>query len=621
MSRAVRSPLYSPLLRPTALAAEMMRRGTNALTFGVTLSSVVGGLPASGSGIVTINQVAPVNAITPVIAVSRSTGVAPLAVTFDALGTTAPALTSLPFSEIYYAWTFGDPAGGATWAYGTRPGVNLKNEANGPVAAHVFETHGSYTATCWAFYLDSGGTLHSGSSTTSITVTNPDTVFSGTNTICISQNSLPVQGVNGVPATAAVQQVADWATVETLAQTYKRILLKRGDTWAVTSSMDFDQVSRTGEGIIGAYGAGAKPILNLTYDGSILRTSAVCDDWRFVDLKMTCDGIGRKENGRSFNLVDSTDLLLLRCEADGAYFGITSSGNQGLYIVDSVMGQLETWVSGSGGYCIYNSSGQRLHIMGTQWGGATNHGCRLQGLRKSSIDCCTGTGNIPGNAAGAVFTLRGWIPWSVSDWTENVVVSRNSFAGNNNNLATISCSPMNTTSSEALRNVILDGNYITSTTSNVMTCEVVTGFTVRNNIWFSGATSSVDVRGQNTSGTPLPTQNFFYNNTFYCANAGGSLTAFYMYGTVSGIVFTNNIAYAPNITSTTFTNGTGGQVTLTNNSSDSQMRLNLPFVSATPAVAADFAPAGYAVNGGTWVPVYKNFMGTTNAAPREIGAI
>ena len=123
---------------------------STARTFGVTLSSVTGGLPTSGTGIVTINQVAPVGAITPVISVSRSTGVAPLAVTFDALGTTAPALTSLPFGEIHYGWTFGDPAGGATWAYGTRPGVNSKNEAIGPVAAHVFEAHSAspYTVTC-----------------------------------------------------------------------------------------------------------------------------------------------------------------------------------------------------------------------------------------------------------------------------------------------------------------------------------------------------------------------------------------------------------------------------------------------------------------------------------------
>jgi len=260
-------------------------RSSQSKTFGVTLSSVVGGLPASGSGIVTINQIAPAYVITPVITAHRSTGVAPLAVTFDALSTTAPALTSLPFSEIYYSWTFGDTAGGATWDYGTQPGVNLKNEAIGPVAAHVFETHGSYTVTCWAFYLDSGGTLHTGSSTTDITVTDPDTVFAS-NTIYISQSGVPVPGVDdGVPPGANVQQVTTWSTIATLAQTYKRILLKRGDTWVSTVQVGLDQISRAGPGIIGAYGTGAKPLMQMDSDAGAFSFTANCPEWRIMDIE------------------------------------------------------------------------------------------------------------------------------------------------------------------------------------------------------------------------------------------------------------------------------------------------------------------------------------------------
>ena len=595
------------------------RTAATTLQFGLNIYGMTGALPASGNAIVTINQVPAPGIIVPVITASRTTGVAPLAITFDALATTAPVLTALPFSEIHYEWRFGDERG-TFWTVGTNIGSYNKNEADGPVTQHTFETPGTYTVELVASHINSAGQLSQTTTTLpNIVVTNADMVFTS-NTIYISQSGVPVPGVDGVPMGANVQQVTDPAAIETLAQTYKRILLRRGDTWPVTSSIDLDQISRTGEGIIGAYGTGAKPTLNLTYDGSVFRTTAASDDWRFVDLKVTCDGIGRKANGRGFNLVDSTDILLLRCEVDGTYYDVTSSGNLGLYIVDSVLNPVETWVSGSGGYCVYNSNSERVHFMGTYWEGGSNHGVRLQGVKKGSVTYNTGHGNIPGNAPGAVFTLRGWTPWSATDWTENVYVGHNVFAGNANNLATISCSPQNNTSSEALRNVILDGNWITSTVSNVMTCEVTTGFTVRNNVWISGATSSVDVRGQNTSGTPLPTQNFFYNNTFYCANVGGSLTAFYMYGTVSGIEFTNNIAYAPNITSTTFTNGTGGQVTLTNNSSDSQMRLNLPFVSATPVVPADFAAANYALGGGVWVPVRKTFTGAVAPAPRNRGA-
>jgi hypothetical protein len=59
-----------------------------------------------------------------------------------------------------------------------------------------------------------------------------------------------------------------------------------------------------------------------------------------------------------------------------------------------------------------------------------------------------------------------------------------------------------------------------------------------------------------------------------------------------------------------------------NNSSNTQVNLTRPWAAASPVAAVDFTPSGsYAVDGGTWVPVYKNYFGTTNSAPREIGAI
>ncbi|MBP7822680.1 MAG: hypothetical protein KA034_02610, partial [Candidatus Moranbacteria bacterium] len=75
--------------------------------------------------------------ITPSLSPSRTSGVAPLSVFFDASGTTA-STTTLPFHELDYSWNFGDDDT-ATWTYGTRPGVNKKNRAYGPESAHVFE--------------------------------------------------------------------------------------------------------------------------------------------------------------------------------------------------------------------------------------------------------------------------------------------------------------------------------------------------------------------------------------------------------------------------------------------------------------------------------------------------
>src|SRR5688572_23082825 len=85
----------------------------------------------------------PAGQIAPSLVPSRASGVAPLYVFFDATATTAAA-TSRPFHELEYRWEFGDAASGS-WA--STPGMpNLsRNAATGPVAAHVFETPGTYT--------------------------------------------------------------------------------------------------------------------------------------------------------------------------------------------------------------------------------------------------------------------------------------------------------------------------------------------------------------------------------------------------------------------------------------------------------------------------------------------
>lgn len=590
------------------------------LTFGVTLSSVVGGLPASGTGIVTINQA--VGEITPVIAVSRSTGVAPLAVTFDALGTTAPAYTSLPFSEIYYAWTFGDPAGGATWAYGTRPGVNLKNEANGPVAAHVFETDGSYTVTCWAFYLDSGGVLRSGSATTSITVTNANTVFSGTNTICISQNSLPVVGVNGVPVGSAVQQVPNWSTVQTLAQTYKRILLKRGDTWVVDSAVTFG-ASQAGAGIIGAYGTGAKPIVQ-TSDITPLRFNASANDWRVVDLTVTSTDPVISTNG-GIVVFDAVNTLLLRTDVNRCGRLVLEVQNAtGYYVVDCLIGPASA--NGAASINLYLSDTDNAGVLGSRFTGGRDHGLRIGGTAKSVFSNMRVDAGRP---ASHTVTIRGKsdvpTPWN-GLWTENVVFSDNLLEAVLDSLASLALKPTNPDYAERLRKVIVERNRITSLNCENIFAHVGEELTIRNNILSTGYSSSISIGGTSNVGSPLPSSGWIYNNTTYKPDNtyGTSFTAVLMTTSVTGYVVKNNIGYAPGSTSPTMFSGSaveGVNYTQSNNSSDAQVLSTLPFVNASPVVAADFAPAGYAVNGGAWVPVYKNYLGATNSAPREIGAI
>src|SRR5688500_14792000 len=66
--------------------------------------------------------------ITGSLVASRTSGVAPLAVFFDASGTTSTD-TSRPFHDLEYRWGFDDPSSG-TW---TSSGAS-RNSARGPVA-------------------------------------------------------------------------------------------------------------------------------------------------------------------------------------------------------------------------------------------------------------------------------------------------------------------------------------------------------------------------------------------------------------------------------------------------------------------------------------------------------
>ena len=76
--------------------------------------------------------------ITATVSPSRTSGVAPLAVFFDATATTHTDSNIRPFHDLSYVWDFAD-AKGESWRFSGRD----KNTAYGPLAGHVFEGDGT----------------------------------------------------------------------------------------------------------------------------------------------------------------------------------------------------------------------------------------------------------------------------------------------------------------------------------------------------------------------------------------------------------------------------------------------------------------------------------------------
>ncbi len=145
---------------------------------------------------------------------------APCGVHFDATGTTWGGHSKVEADlDLEYRWDFGDPScsgDGLFEASGQRC-----NEARGFVAAHLYETPGTYSVTlCVADGAE--GACRS----TDVVVSDPDMVYPGTQTVCVSNNG----DHSGCPAGARrVSSQSDFdAALSAHLGANKRVLFHRG---------------------------------------------------------------------------------------------------------------------------------------------------------------------------------------------------------------------------------------------------------------------------------------------------------------------------------------------------------------------------------------------------------
>lgn len=605
-------------------------------SFFLNLSNPTNGATiADNQSILTINQVGMLN---PIINTNRSSGANSLHVQFDASSTQALApVTNKVFHELQYEWDFGDNVN-SFWSQGPQAGSSNKNIAYGPVAGHVFETSGTKIVTLTV--RDPSGLLGTTSRTVTITVVDADTIFSGTNTVCLSTGT----DFTGAPAGSLTVSNATVANIQTHLSSGKRVLLKRGDTWNSTTSLN---ISSSSVGILGAFGTGNNPVISMTGSNAFAVLSInSATDWRIIDITITSDGAFLNGKG-GVSFTDSTNFLFLRCDISQGRNNFSAYNCDGLGIFDSIIHECFT----TAGICAYIDKVDNLAIYGTWMYLSSDHTCRVQGTAKTAISY--NNFERPSVLSGCALTVRGKAndgnvgTWN-GLWTEWVVISDNycttsSVRGGD----ALAVKPQAAAHAERLRNIIIERNVLTSEDSPTLEPLVSHGLTIRNNILISRYNYAMLFNYQSTATdiVPPPDSIWVYNNTIYkpdavFINGFSGITL----GTtaITGLEITNNISYSPNDTRDGYTNGiapaffstsvatAGIHYTLNNNSSNSQCKNTLPFTTPTPdnlytsasnAIPTQFTPIGYAVNGGVYVPVNRDFFNSIITGTRELGAI
>ncbi len=538
-------------------------------------------------------------------------GVAPLAVFFDASDTKTPA-TARPFHEVEYRWDFGDPRSG-NWTAGARPKASSRNAGLGPVAAHVFDpAPGSgtqnYNVTLTAF----DGT-NTSSCSVRITVTDPNAVFSGTNTTCVSASG----NFTGCPdgANQVISPIFD-TTVNAAIGSSKRILFRRGDVFTTTAVGA--RITVAGPGLIGAYGSGAPPSIKFSANNS----SAICvtcagapRDWRFMDLDMDANGFPATNAVTGDGYLNAkSQLTFLRLTTtrigSGVVMDLGTPAPDQIAVVDCsflyTTGQsIFVWAT-------------RYSEMGNLFQGGASPGIinqsRHMGLSRAVISNNTFRGVTA--TGGSALTIRTHTVPATDPQPGKTVIANNAIDIGNNVFAISVFASV--PGDLQIKDIIIDGNYITVNSPNQspqgVSLSGVDTATVRNNLITIGGIATFAPTAivlQPGASGERALNNAIYNNSIYSSHTAAGNLIFLTGSAVNSPVVQNNVGYAPNQSSVSmiFDNGSVTP-TLSNNSSNVQVKTVAPAGWAIPPVTAnDWRPTGgYLVGGGAAVPVWSDIF-------------
>lgn len=379
---------------------------------------------------------------------SRTSGPAPLAVLFDATGTTSNVggITDT-FRQPVYTFNFDDPDAG-TWSINATGSETSKNlHIGGPLTAHVFETPGTYDVVVTA---STGDTA-----TVQITVQDPNTVYSGTNTIVVS----PTSNFSGAPAGAAT------ATSIPAAASNRRILLRRGQSHGgISIGHDIHDC------IYGAFGDGADPIVSSISVGAGNPPNAnFTSRIAFVDLNV---------QGSITQTFCGNNLYFVRGQSTGGitlgsafeYWAENTSGrfgpNGAVYPYNMFF--YEHYARASGAIITLQGTYTRSALLGCDMAESQQHTVRMFNAWKNAVQHCQLRG-IGGGAQHALKLHSGGLGTynpdtdyadTGSTWAARYISVCDSIMGDpaDNNQQTVSIRSQNSTSNsvEGIEDVLLE---------------------------------------------------------------------------------------------------------------------------------------------------------------------
>lgn len=566
----------------------------------------------------------------PVCTNSVSSGVAPLSVFRDCTGTTGVTMHTGLFMH-----NFGD-TGAGNWTYGANAGQS-KNFATGIVAAHVFETPGTYTVRTRVC----NSSNECATDTDTVTVTAPDTVYASTATVCVN-TSAPTAGADGCPSGAAVATASDFCSaVSSHIGTTKRVLFRRGVTFACAAKVT---ITADGPWTIGAYGAGTGRAIVSTAQsaGIVIEVGAGAgvfpNDGRIMDLEITqstgtttssIKGVGNFDNLTMLN-------LYIHSIGDGPAFVINQidiSGNdhvwRDLTIANSV---IENINGGGGAHGVY-AFAERFALLGNLIDDTVDaeHLVRLDYLNKAVIQSNTLRNGPTSKEAIAIRGVQqdtlgtGYAQYvaPAPSPTQYVVVADNDIKVRDSQ--GLVYGPANDTIVVVIQDVLDERNWFRGNgeqdCSGIYCPQVAINtqakrHTIRNNLVDCSLFRFCAIYGSRAASTGMAAADLHYvdNNTAYSSRANTNVAITSVQADSTNISIRNNLAYLPNASGTVymvfcFPTGSAGDcaaitgLTTATNSSAAQITGTSPSFDGPLTEPKGFriSTLSYAASGGTAV--------------------